>query len=500
MKKVRGKSSIYMAVVLMFLVTSIVPVIVNTGYANGTPKMFLDPSDPVANPTEFFTVNLTVENAPNIEAWEAKLTWDISILKFPTGVGEAAAMIKEGPFLNDTHPHTEFVVTAPNLVERTVLFGCYMTHPTPPNGASGNGTLASITFEVIESGACDIEIVDAVLSKYNGTGDLYPPTDLVIQGASFISTKPYVDFYWTPVSPEVNEACTFNASACFDPGGSNDNITLYTWDFGDGNETSTSSPVIVHKFGAYNDAGWVVNLTCTDDDAEEWFKVQSLRMWHDVLAVDIWPTVDYLDGTAWNVDWLHSGANEDVMGWPYPTTQVWFLVTGTNLGTYTETFNLTLYADLDTGVIGDEYVINWRYPFFGAWIEDSPYETITLGPQTGSGWWPFFAADMVGWPEGNYTLTAMASTVPGETDTANNVFTAPFLFEVTAIPSWLSGDANMDGVVNILDMVLAALYFGRTSSEWLAGNFDARADIKQDGIVNILDLVVIGINWGKTFP
>ena len=50
-------------------------------------------------------------------------------------------------------------------------------------------------------------------------------------------------------------------------------------------------------------------------------------------------------------------------------------------------------------------------------------------------------------------------------------------------------DANRDGVVNVLDLVLVSQYFGQAHRQ---------ADINGDGIVNILDLVFVAQHFGST--
>ena len=72
---------------------------------------------------------------------------------------------------------------------------------------------------------------------------------------------PVADFSYSPENPVVNQTIIFNASNSTDPDG---NIENYEWDFGDGNTTSTTEPIITHSYtiaGNYN-----VNLTVTDND------------------------------------------------------------------------------------------------------------------------------------------------------------------------------------------------------------------------------------------
>jgi len=87
--------------------------------------------------------------------------------------------------------------------------------------------------------------------------------DLKLTGANL---PPMATFTYSPYSPDLSDAVTLDASASHDPDGI---IANYTWDFGDGNVTTVSTPVINHTFtsvGSYN-----VNLTVTDNEGlKDW--------------------------------------------------------------------------------------------------------------------------------------------------------------------------------------------------------------------------------------
>ena len=78
-----------------------------------------------------------------------------------------------------------------------------------------------------------------------------------------------------------------------------------------------------------------------------------------------------------------------------------------NQGDYTESFNVTAYADLETTIIGDEIVIGKQEV------------TLTSGVSTTI----TYVWDTTGVPYGNYTISAGATPVLSETDTADNLFT-----------------------------------------------------------------------------
>ena len=72
---------------------------------------------------------------------------------------------------------------------------------------------------------------------------------------------PVTSFTYTPETPIVNQAITFDATTSYDPDG---NITSYDWNFGDGNTTNTTEKMITHSYTSAGD--YNVILTVTDDD------------------------------------------------------------------------------------------------------------------------------------------------------------------------------------------------------------------------------------------
>jgi len=142
-------------------------------------------------------------------------------------------------------------------------------------------------------------------------------------------------------------------------------------------------------------------------------------------------------------------------------------VTAADPGDYTETFNVTVYA-------------NTTYAA-------SQNVTLSSGNSTNL----MFIWDTTGFAYGNYTLSAYAWPVAGETNVANNNCTGSTVY--VGIP----GDVNSDGHVNILDAVLTCMAFGSTSG---SPNWNPNADVNNDGTVNMLDLLIVANHFGQHYP
>jgi hypothetical protein len=82
---------------------------------------------------------------------------------------------------------------------------------------------------------------------------------------------------------------------------------------------------------------------------------------------------------------------------------------------------------------------------------------------------------------------------------ASGVYLVPHLIEdgLYEIEPALLGDVNGDSVVDIFDLVLAALAFGSSPGD---PNWNPVADLNGDDLVDIFDLVIIAISFGNTCP
>jgi hypothetical protein len=89
----------------------------------------------------------------------------------------------------------------------------------------------------------------------------------------------------------------------------------------------------------------------------------------------------------------------------------------------------------------------------------------------------------------NYVITACAFAIPDETNTENN---AMHLTDMLRLQ--IQGDINFDGIVDIFDITIVALQFGRPPPPIT----DQRADINHDGVVDIFDIVIVALHFGET--
>ncbi len=97
---------------------------------------------------------------------------------------------------------------------------------------------------------------------------------------------------------------------------------------------------------------------------------------------------------------------------------------------------------------------------------------------------------------GNYTVSASADILPGETDPLDNNSTDGWIF--VTIP----GDINGDKTVNILDCIILANHFGHTNGNGHTPNTKEwkncmNSNINCDGTVNILDCIILAGHFGQ---
>jgi outer membrane protein assembly factor BamB len=143
-------------------------------------------------------------------------------------------------------------------------------------------------------------------------------------------------------------------------------------------------------------------------------------------------------------------------------------VTIGNLGSFAETFNVTVYAN--------QTVI-------------ATFVNTTLASGSFTSLW--FMWNTTAFTKGNYTISAFAGPVPGDVNTANNLLSSGPV-AVTII-----GDLNGDFKVSLADLTLLAKAYGSNPS---SANWNPNADIDGNGAVGLIDLVNLAVHYGQHFP
>jgi hypothetical protein len=142
-------------------------------------------------------------------------------------------------------------------------------------------------------------------------------------------------------------------------------------------------------------------------------------------------------------------------------------VTIQNHGDFPETFNLTVRAN----------------------TVDIVTKQVTL--ENGTSTVILFSWNTTGYVYGNYTLSAYAEPVLGETETEDNTFVDGLI--IVSIP----GDIKGDFIVNILDAILLSNAY---NSKPGTSNWNINADINSDDIVNILDAIILSNHYLQHYP
>ena len=448
-------------------------------------KLYIDPSpiiNPSLTPCNNFTVNINILNATEVYSWEFKIFYINAILN--------ATDLAEGTFLSSSGSTNFQIIELNNNYNSThgiVWLNCTLLAPPP---ASGQGTLATITFHVEAIGETTLYFTDTTLKDpTNNTLTHYAVDgyfDNVLRAHLFVEPPSIID-------PTMQPPACFNISIKIA------NITdLYTYEFKLGYNTA-----ILNCLGAIimpfdNETNFIMELDIDDTAGLIWVNVtyyppaQSLNTTDPVtLAIIFFQVTDYgesildlhdtkltdpsdaeiphkvSDGyiqIAWHdVAIINVVASTNMT---YVGRLVYINVTAENQGNVPETFNVSAYYD--TQLIATDVVTNLE-----------PGANITLN----------FIWDTEGVPPCHrYNITGEASILPYEVDTADNIFVDG------TVKIKMLGDLNGDGIIDVFDLVAVGMAFGSKPGD---PNWDEETDLVQDNLIDIFDLVYIAMHYGE---
>ena len=466
---------------LVFLLTCIFALAINVQPVKlqGLQTIYVDPPESIfytntMNVNSTFPINITIRDAANVGGIQFRLEWNSTVLSCesiilpaghfmdPLGAEEAAGNLWVIQKQIGTG-YTQYAVTYLNMTAA-------IERGTVPR--AGNGTLATLTMKIIEEAptSTPLTLKNVIISDPSGTqlstqvedGNfsylVSPWPDIAVANVTFtetVVTPGYSMFINVTVENLGGSTETFNVSVYYNdtvitqPNGKNytsvtltegnSSIIIFTW-----NTTGVALGSYVISAYAWPVPGEidVENNTYTDGTIE--------ISTHDVAVIDV---------TTSKTGCL-----------PMPTVGQGFSlrvnVTTGNLGGFTETFNVTVYAN--SSAIGEQQV--------------------TLNPEENK--ILTFVWDTKGWDKGNYTISATADSVLGENETSDNTFVDGWI--LVTIP----GDINGDKTVNILDAILVSKAFGARPA---SPNWSPNADTNDDGLVNLLDAISLAGTFGETW-
>jgi hypothetical protein len=169
---------------------------------------------------------------------------------------------------------------------------------------------------------------------------------------TYPNQAPVASFTFSPSNPLIYDNVTFDASASYDPDGS---IVSYKWDFGDGNITTVTNPIITHVYTtAASTVNYTVTLTVTDNEGSTGFTTKIVPVTNPSILYVSLPAGTYVGPDPDN--WL---------------SQCWFLnITGLS-GTFTVRVNNThaSYVSYNTHLI--IALNNGAYNYLGSLTVDS---------------------------------------------------------------------------------------------------------------------------------
>src|SRR5262249_23661645 len=140
------------------------------------------------------------------------------------------------------------------------------------DGSTGSGKSAVHSFSIPGTYAVTLTIAD----QYNRTAS----TTQTIEVAG--GAVPTASFLFSPSTPKVGENVNFNASASRPATGRT--IRSYDWDFGDGEQKSTTGPITSHDYQKAGDFN--VTLVVTDDAGRQAVASTTVTIGSDAPTAD----------------------------------------------------------------------------------------------------------------------------------------------------------------------------------------------------------------------
>ena len=291
----------------MTILTLYAAVLTNSGVsANSTelpsqyPLVYVYPELVTAEVGENITVSVVVYNLTdslatdpdnpqskvplgNLYGFDIQFSWDPTVIKYvnhtvTTPVEKYPSPVPPSPYAGILHgfgaPSNESIYEFKNVVNETGnipgaadprvrAWFAYSTQ-LPATPFNGNGTIFTMTFQVLKQGESPLEIVYCILSDNSGkpialgqSGTwLNPPRNGIFRTAG----TPVADFSYWPEIGVTNKPVYFQATVTENAS----NIVTYAWDFGDGTKKNTTQPATQYSYTA--SGTYIVSLYVVDQN------------------------------------------------------------------------------------------------------------------------------------------------------------------------------------------------------------------------------------------
>ena len=199
----------------------------------------LDMESPAAG--NEFSVDVAITDGANVSAYQVTVEFNPNTLAFVEA--------KNADYL----PADAFVVP-PIITDNSITLAA----ASLAGAANGNGTLAIITFSVIDVNPSTIEFVKAILSDPDANQLDVITTNGQITGPAEVNEYPVARIDAVPAKVFTGETVSLSGTGSQDDSG----IKHYVWHFGDGSSTEEKETVThVYK----QPGNYTVTLTVTDD-------------------------------------------------------------------------------------------------------------------------------------------------------------------------------------------------------------------------------------------
>ena len=396
-----------------------------------------------------FTINVTVSGVADLYGWYFQLDWNSSLLN--------VLNVSEGPFLQAGG--TTFFEYSVNATDGSMIVYDTLTGSIP--GVSGDGTLATMTFEAQNVGQCPISLQDVELADSSDQ----PISCQVASGYGYFTPQHDIAVTQVTAAPMAllpGGVVNINVTVQNDGGFSEVfNVTVYI------NSQAIGVQPVSLGIGAWTIVAFAWDTTGLQEGdyfllasatlpPEENTTNNSMQMSNPITLL-----YDGHDVAVTDAEPLRTVVGQSLFANVTATVK--------DYGIFSETFNTTIYAN-STAIYTQTVSLQ-----SGTWT------TLTVTWNTTE-----FAY-------GNYTISAYASPVPGETNTSNNNFTGSWII-VSIIGDITGSNGWPDGLVNMKDVAAVGRAFGSTPGN---SNWNPNADLDNNGIVNMKDIALVARHFGQ---